>query len=89
MAARDIQTLYVGDTVVPRYDAVNIDTGESLVYEGAEFTFEEDSHVNFRKLEDADYLYCFIIDDVYGDYYQTDSVMFNMENGETYFYPED
>ena len=88
MAARDIQTLYVGDTVIPRYDAMNIDTEESLVYEGVEFTFEEDSHVNFRKLEDGDYLYCFIIDDVYGDYYQTDSVMFNMENGEPYYYEQ-
>ncbi len=88
MAARDYKTLYVGDKIVPKYDAVNMETGESVRYAGEEYTCVEDTHVNFQLLSDADYLYCYIIDDVYGDYYQTDSIMFNIENGQPYYYSE-
>ncbi len=88
MAARDYKTLYVGDKIVPMYDAVSLNSDETVSYVGKEYTCVKDTHVAFRLLEDADYIYCFIIDDIYGDYYQTDPVMFNMENGKPYYYEE-
>ena len=88
MASRDYKTLYVGDVIVPKYDAVNIESEESVSYVGNEYTCVKDTHVAFRLLEDADYLYCFIIDDIYGDYYQTNAVYFNVENGKPYYYSE-
>ena len=88
MAARDYKTLYVDDKIVPMYDAINLDTGESVAYVGEEYTCVKDTHVAFRLLEDADYTYCFIIDDIYGDYYQTESMLFNIENGQPYYYKD-
>lgn len=88
MAARDYKTLYVDDKIVPMYDAINLDTGESVTYVGEEYTCVKDTHVAFRLLEDADYTYCFIIDDIYGDYYQTESMLFNIENGQPYYYKD-
>ena len=88
MAAREYKELHTGDKIIPVYDAINIETVDTLNYVGQEYTWEEDANVNFGLLADADYLYCFIIDDVYGDYYQTDSVMFGIENGQPYYYYE-
>ena len=38
--------------------------------------------------EDGDYMFAFGIDDIFGDYYLTDFVMFNVEDGEAYYYPD-
>ena len=40
-------------------------------------------------MESGDYLYCFRIDDIYGDYYLTDFVTFCVEeDGSVSFYPD-
>ena len=39
-------------------------------------------------MESGDYLYAFWIDDIYGDYYLTDYVMFSVDGEEVGFYEE-
>ena len=86
MASRDYKELKAGDKIKPLYDAYSVDTDELTTYEGTEYIYKADTTISYGLMLDGDYYYCFIIYDVYGDYYQTDYVSFNIENGEPYYY---
>ncbi len=88
-AGRDVTPLQAGDVIQPRYYAYEIDTDyEGYYYHGSDYTVGETLEIYYDFMEDGDYLYSFCIDDIYGDYYMTDFVMFNIEDGEIYFYPD-
>ncbi|MBQ1333788.1 MAG: hypothetical protein IIY34_00370, partial [Clostridia bacterium] len=56
-------------------------------YYGGEYVFDGAPEIYYDRLLNADYLFSFWIDDIYGDYYLTDYVMFNVDNnGDVYYY---
>ena len=87
MSARATKKLRTGDTITPLYDAINVDTMEDVTYYDDPYTYEEGDTILFECLMDGEYLYGFYIDDIYGDYYETDYVNFTMECGEPYYSP--
>ena len=87
-ASRDLVKLEAGDVILPIYTAYGIETGEEFVYRGWEYTFDGEPEIYYDIMEDGDYMFAFGIDDIFGDYYLTDFVMFNVEDGEAYYYPD-
>ncbi|MBQ1334130.1 MAG: Clostripain family protein [Clostridia bacterium] len=86
-AAREITELEEGDRIVPIYYSYNIETEEESYYYGGEYVFDGAPEIYYDRLLNADYLFSFWIDDIYGDYYLTDYVMFNVDNnGDVYYY---
>ena len=81
MAARAGETLKPGDRIVPLFDALNKDTLEESEYYGEEYIWEDGDNVVFEHLPDGDYLYCFVIDDIFGGSYVTDFVSLTLDQG--------
>lgn len=77
-----------GDVIVPLYDAYNFADDEDFQYVGEEYVFDGDTALYFQHLEDGVYEYCFYINDIYGNYYTTDSVTFTIEGEDIYFSEE-
>jgi hypothetical protein len=81
-AARNIIKLQRGDVIIPLYDSYTIEDFEPGYYTGAEYTLRSDKlEISYDFMESGDYLYCFCIDDIYGDYYMTDFVTFCVDDG--------
>lgn len=89
-AARNIIKLQKGDVIVPLYDSYTVEDFEPGSYYGWEYTLDSDElEISYDYMESGDYLYCFRIDDIYGDYYMTDFVTFCVEeDGSVSFYPD-
>ncbi len=87
-AARNTIKLQKGDVIVPLYDSYTVDDFEPGSYYGAAYTLRSDElEISYDYMESGDYLYCFCIDDIYGDYYMTDFVTFCVEeDGSVSFY---
>ena len=87
-ADRDVVPLHAGDVICPRYYAYEIEGDyEGYYYYGSDYTLGSDElDIWYDFMEDGDYLYSFCINDIYGDYYMTDFEVFNIEDGELYFY---
>lgn len=84
MAAKNVYELKSGDTIIPIYYASEFDDPDSddeFYYYGQEYVFDGEPEIYFDLLEDGEYLYEFCIDDVYGDFYITDYVTFNVNGG--------
>ena len=63
-----------------------MDNDEEAEYAGQEFTVSGDIEIKYDQMAMGQYYYSFYIDDIYGDYYITDHVTFNIdENGEVTF----
>lgn len=77
-AARDITEIKAGDKI----SAVHylLDRSE---YAAGEYTWEAGDDVDYAQLKAGDYLYGFSIDDVYGDYFITDPVVFSTDGNGT------
>ena len=85
-AARDIVKLKNGDKIVPIYYSYNMEGEDEAEYEGDEFTVSGDTEIFYGMMPVGDYLYAFCIDDIYGDYYMSDTVEFHLdEDGEVSF----
>jgi len=85
-AARDIVKLKNGDKIVPVYFSYNMEGEDEAEYEGDEFTVSGDTEIWYGMMPEGDYLYAFCIDDIYGDYYMSDTVGFHLdEDGEVTF----
>ena len=89
-AGRDVVALKAGDVIQPRYYAYEIDSDyEGYYYHGSDYELEEDVlDIWYDFMDDGDYLYCFCIYDIYGDYYMTDAEVFNIEDGSLYYYTD-
>lgn len=86
-ASRKITKLKDGDVIVPLYFSVDSTTFEEGQWSGAEYKIKGTPEILYGFLDEADYLYSFIIDDVYYDYYQTEYECFHVgADGETYYY---
>ena len=84
-ASRNIIKIGTGDTIVPLYYSYD-DNDEEDVYSGEEFDVEGRLAVNYSPLYEDEYMYSFCIDDIYGDYYMTDPVVFSVdEDGKVSF----
>ncbi|SNU05824.1 hypothetical protein SAMN06297422_10539 [Lachnospiraceae bacterium] len=85
-AAREIVKLKDGDVITPAYYSFSMDNDEEAEYSGQEFTVSGDIEIKYDQMAMGQYYYSFYIDDIYGDYYITDHVTFNIdENGEVTF----
>ena len=81
IAARPEDSLKPGDRIVPRFDAFNQETFEEGEYSGWEYTWKAGDNLAFGLLPDGDYLYSFVIDDIFGGSYVTDFTGFVIEQG--------
>ena len=77
--------LQEGDIITPLYTAYDLNSDDSYYYYGEEYEYDGDTELYFETLPDGDYLYAFCINDIYGNYYQTDPVSFSIEGEDIYF----
>lgn len=82
MSARDIIQLKDGDEVTLLFDSVNWETGETTTYEMGGFVVSGDIVMEESDLIDGDYLYQYIVTDVFGRETYSDQVIMTCENGE-------
>ena len=78
MAAREIIKLKAGDKIAPVYYILEDDSDST--YTADAYEWADGDNVIYALLPNADYYYAFSIDDVYGDYYLTDPVVFTVED---------
>lgn len=78
-----------GDVIVPLYYAYfgyDMEDGE---YIGWEYTVNGDLAIDYAMMEEGVYYFAFCIDDIYGDYYMTDFVTFEIDRwGDIYYYED-
>ena len=67
------------------YYATDIETGEESYYYGDEYTYDGESEPGFNYLYDGEYLYGFIINDIFGNYLETDYINFTVADDKIYF----
>ena len=84
-SSRGEDELKAGDTIVPIYYATEIETEEQSYYYGDEYVYDGESEPSFNYLYDGEYLYGFIINDIFGNYYETDYINFTVKDDEIYF----
>lgn len=84
-AARTGKELKKGDKITPVYYAYSLEDDEEYSFEGDEFKYKGKNCIGFIDLLDGEYMYSFIINDIYGDYYETDAVIFTVD-GEDVLY---
>lgn len=89
-SARGITKIKNGDKIVPLYEYLDAETGEWAdgYYEGEEFTVKGELEVDYDYLYAGSYDYSFCIYDVFGDYYLTDSVGFEIDEDGTIYMSE-
>ncbi len=87
--ARSGYDLQPGDRITPLYDVFNLDGEAVYIRNGNPYAYDGDERLSFEPLPDGDFLYRFVINDIYGDYLLTDAVTFSIEDGEIWFWPED
>ncbi len=74
IAAREIKKISAGDTIAPMYYL-----DDDSEYTASEYEWEEDDSIIYSSLPEASYYYCFLVEDVYGDYFISDFVIFNID----------
>ena len=88
-AAKSVKQIKTGDKIVPLYTSLSLKDNDDTESEwaGQEYVVSGSFEIIYALLEEADYLYAFIIDDIYNDFYLTDFVELAVdEEGNTYFY---
>lgn len=81
IAAREIKPLNAGDSIAAVYYL-----DDDSEYTADEYIWADGDYVTYAYLPAADYYYGFGIDDVYGDYYISDFVVFSIDdNGDISF----
>ena len=88
MSARDLVPLRGGDEVTLLFDATNWDTGETYTYEMDNFTVNGDVVMREDDLTDGEYLYQYIVTDVFGREVYSNTVIMECDQGEIYLYEE-
>ena len=85
-AAKKITKIESGDVIVPLYYAYDLETFEEFEYEGEEYVVSGNAQIDYSLMDIGEFMYSFCIDDIYGDYYMSDPIMFNVdEDGEVTF----
>lgn len=87
-SARGITKIKKGDVIVPLYEYYDMeadDWGEGY-YQGEEYKVKKEFSVDYDYLYSGEYEYSFCIDDVFGNFYLSDPVSFEIdENGDIYY----
>lgn len=78
-SARGITKIVSGDKIVPLYDAYGVDSDEETTYEGETYVVKGKLSIDYGSLGKGTYTYGFCIDDVFGDYYLSDTVEFAVD----------
>ncbi len=88
--AREFKKLKDGDKIVPLYKSFTLDDKMTETdYKGNEYTVSGKFEVNYSLMEEGDFFYAFIIEDMYSDYLMTDMTAFNVDaEGNVSFYVE-
>ncbi len=86
MSARDIVQLENGDVVTLLFDAINWDTNETYTYEMDQFTVDGDVVMEESNLINGEYLYQYIVTDVFGRESYSDTVIMEYDDGDIYVY---
>ncbi|MCR4567714.1 MAG: hypothetical protein K5769_06665 [Pseudobutyrivibrio sp.] len=86
MASRNVRKLKDGDVIVPYYDACSFETGEAIDYFGAEYVVSGDLQITYEAMDVSDYIYQFCIYDIYGDYSESEMVVFSVDEEGNLFY---
>lgn len=89
MAARDVTEIKDGDTIAPLYDAMKLDSDEEYTYVGDPYKVEGELVPEWVILGDGDYMFGFSIDDIYGDFYDTDYEQFTVEGEDVWYSDEE
>ncbi len=84
MSAKDIIQLKDGDQVTLLFDAVNWDTGETTTYEMGSFTVSGTPVMEESDLFDGEYLYQYIVTDVFGRVTYSDQAIMECKNGDIF-----
>ena len=89
-ASRNFTKLNDGDKIVPLYSSFTLDdVMDESTYEGEVFTVNGELNLVYAQLFEGDFMYSFIIEDVYRDYLMTDFASFYVaESGDVYFYED-
>lgn len=90
MADRTDRRLKNGDRILPLYEASSLldeDGDRDYEYYGEEYIYKKGDGITFELMPDGKYLFGFIIDDLYGDFYVTDYADFEVD-GERVLYTE-
>ena len=80
--ARSGEELQQGDKIVPLYYTYILDPDidmEDGYIDGNEYVYTDDTQITFDELDDSEYLYCFYVYDIYGNYDMTDFVKFTID----------
>ena len=83
-----MKQLEAGDVITPIYTAYSTETKEGESRRGEAYTYKTDDKLRFEMLRDGDYVYSFVINDLYGDYYTTDVVFFSISKGKVSYNKE-
>lgn len=84
MSAKDIIQLKDGDQVTLLFDALNWDTGETTTYEMGSFTVSGAPVMEESELFDGEYLYQYIVTDVFGRVTYSDEAIMECKNGDIF-----
>ena len=89
-ASREFKKLKDGDKIVPRYKSYTLDDKMTESdYEGQEYTVSGELEISYGLMDVGDFMYAFIVEDMYNDYLQTELTTFNVdEEGNVSFYEE-
>lgn len=82
-ASREIKMLHAGDEVTP---ICYLDDDSEVELDP--YIWQDGDTLAYDYLPPSDYFYCFEIDDVYGDFYVTDMVMFTIDEEGTIFFTD-
>ena len=88
MSARDLVPLRDGDEVTLLFDATNWDTDEEAVYRMDSFIVDGDVVMQEDALNDGEYMYQYIVGDVFGREFYSDSVIMECDQGDIYLLEE-
>ena len=84
-AARSGRKLEAGDIITPRYYLIMLDSEsevEDQFFNGDEYKFTKKTKLSYSDIGDGDFLYCFYIYDIYGNYEMTDLVLYSVKGEE-------
>ena len=79
MASREIKHLKAGDRIAPIYYVYD-DSDDEQEYTADEYIWSDGDSIVYSYLPAGDYYYGFGIDDIYGDYYISDFVVFSIDD---------
>lgn len=75
---RSGREIKAGDVIKPIYTANSLEDNSESEFYGSEYTIDENTEIGFGLLEDGIYFYDFIINDIFGNYYEADPIMISV-----------